>query len=101
MTVHDIQIMQHGSLIRRSSGLCVKFSHICQLESNIYGSRSRAYTATPEAYTCYNYLDEASKKTTELALPVSPKLVSHVKTACIKDLRVFHNEAVSKFCFLH
>ncbi|CAF4329334.1 unnamed protein product, partial [Rotaria socialis] len=94
--VHDIQIMQHRSLIRRSSGLCVAFNQTCHLESNIRGSRSRASTATVAAYVCSMFLKEAYNKIKELAIPVSQNYVSHAKVACIKDLNMHHNKKFAK-----
>ncbi|CAF4259766.1 unnamed protein product [Rotaria magnacalcarata] len=95
-TVHDIQIMQHRSLIRRSSGLCVTFNQTCHLESNIHGSRSRASTATVAANVCSMFLKEAYNKIKELAIPLSQNYASHAKTACIKDLNVHHNKKFAK-----
>jgi hypothetical protein len=89
--------MQYDSLIRHSSGLCVEFDRTCYLENSIRGSRRRTFTATLAAQMCAIFLDEAYNKIKELVIPISPTSVSHAKAACIKDLRVSNNEAVSHF----
>jgi hypothetical protein len=89
--------MQHDSLIRRSSGLCVAFGRNCYFESSVRGSRGRGNTATLAARLCGIFLDKAYNKIKELVIPVSQTTVSHAKFACIKDLRVSNNKAVSDF----
>ncbi|CAF1134414.1 unnamed protein product [Rotaria sordida] len=92
-TVNDIQIMQHDSLIHRSSGLCVAFSRTCDFENGVRGSRRRTFTATLAAQLCSIFLKKAYNKIKELFIPASQTSVSHAKAACIRDLRVSNNKA--------